>query len=313
MFANENSGVFGWLIGLVVIVMVGVGLSTMVDRRFQFSSNNKEIVEVISSEAEHLADLLSSLPKQQERYDQLERPRMLASREADELKLRIPISRTRIEELTATLSGLKAAITSQEDAMDAYRKLYRDQTWQQAIGEQHAEIVLRNGRRFEAVSILRVTAVGLEISHKDGRARIGFPDLNSSWRERFQWSLTERQSTIDSENVHEAVVNPLGKHVEEDESAEVSPTPVDGRVEKLRSDLLLWNSKVSVLKGKYNEASSKARSGQNSVPGALETWAKKADRLSNELSNAKLQRERARAELKVAAPGDPYANAPTER
>lgn len=313
MFANENSGVFGWLVGLVVIVMVGVGLSTLVDRRFQFSSNNKEIEEVIGKESEHLADLLSRLARQKEQHDQLERPRMRVSREADELKQRIPIYRTKIQELTGTLSRLQATITSQEDAMSSYRRSYRDQTWQQAIGEQHSEIVLRNGRRFETVSILRVTPVGLEISHKDGRARIGFPDLNDTWQERFQWNREERQSAIDGETIHEAVVSPLARGIEESASVGARPPPVDGKVEKLRGDLLLWNNKVTILRGQYSEASSNARSGQNSVPGALETWAKKAERLSNELSNAKLQRERARMNLEAASPGDPSAIAPSER
>lgn len=312
MFSNDNSGVFGWLACLIVIVMVGVGLSLVVDRRFQFSSNNKESQEVIAKDAEYLAELAAKKPKQQERFNQLERPRQLVSREADELKQRLPINRTRIEELKATMAKLKLELSSQEDAMARYRKAYRDQTWLEAVGEKHPEITLRTGRRYEATSILRVTPVGLEISYKDGRARIDFTDLDPSWQERFQWRHDERETVITGES-SAAEENPMTKRFGTPETGAAQPAMDDLRIEKLRNDVILWNGKASALESQYSEAASNAGSGRNSVPGALETWSAKAARLATELSRAKLQRERARVKLEAAAPNDPLAKPLPER
>lgn len=308
MLSNDNSGVFGWLLGLVVIVMIGVGLSMMVDRRFQFSSNNKEIESVISREAEHLADLAARLPRTKAKLEAQERPRQLAAREADELKLRIPASRNRIRDLRVTASDLKSRISTLEGSMITYRKAYRDQTWKEALGEKHAELTLKTGRRYENTTIQRVTSVGLEISHKDGLARIDFTELDPSWQERFQWRFDERESTIAGEAAAASSADPMPEKalVRKDEEA---PDNID----KLRNDVIVWNNKVQALKIQHMEAASNAGSGRNSVTGGLETWAAKAERLRVELDRAKLLREQARARLEQAAPDDPLARPLTDR
>jgi hypothetical protein len=300
MLSSDNSGVFGWLLGLVVIVMIGVGLSMMVDRRFQFSSNNKEIESVISKEAEHFADLTARLPRTKAKLESQERPRQLTAREADELKLRLPISRNRIRDLKAAVSDLKTRISTLDDSMVSYRKAYRDQTWKEAVGEKHADLTLKTGKRYENTTIQRVTSVGLEISHKDGLARVDFTELDSAWQERFQWRFDERESTIAGEAANASSVDPLPQKppIGKDEEA---PDNVD----KLRNDVIIWNTKVQTLKIQQSEAVSNASSGRNSVTGGLETWASKAERLTTELDRARLLRDQARARLEQAAPDDP--------
>jgi hypothetical protein len=199
MLSHDSSGVFSWLAGLSLIVIVGVSLSKLVDQRFQFSSNNKEIESVIGKESEQLTDLQARLKTQQARFDQLALPRQLGAREADEHLARPPLNRARLTKLRATIAGLQTAASNCEDSSATYRKSYRNQVCQGAVGEKHAEILLRSSRRYEAVTILRVTPIGLEISHQDGLARIDFIDLDQAWQERFQWRHDERQSTLAGE------------------------------------------------------------------------------------------------------------------
>lgn len=305
MLSNDSSGVFGWLIGLVVIVMIGVGLSMMVDRRFQFSSNNKEIRSVIDKEAEHLTDLTAKVPKVRARFESLDAPRRLAARELEELKLRLPVSRDRIRELQEAIASRKSGISSVEQSMVAYRRSYRDQTWREAVGEKHPRIVLKAGRIYEDATIQRVTPVGLEISHKDGLARIDFTELDQTWMERFQWRFDERELTIAGEAAAAAAPDPV-----------VDPPPVSAGssrqedVERLRAEVVAWNSKVALLKSQQQEAASNAGSGRNSVTGGLETWSAKAERLAKELVKARQQQDRARIRLGVIAPDDPLTKPP---
>jgi hypothetical protein len=199
MLSHDHSGVFSWLAGLSLIVITGVGLSMLADRRFQFSSNNKEIESVIANESEQLADLQARLQTEQASFDKLDHPRQLGAREADEHLARLPLNRAKLTKLRTTAATLQTEASSCEDSIAAYRKSYRNQVWQGAIGEKHAEIPLRSGRRYLAATILRVTTVGLEISHQDGLARIDFIDLDQAWQERFQWQHGERQSTTAGE------------------------------------------------------------------------------------------------------------------
>ncbi len=303
-FTNESSGVFGWLMGLVVIVMIGVGMSMMVDRRFQFSSNNKEIETVIKEETQHLADLSARVPKARAKLESLEQPRQLMARELDELKLRLPVSRQRIQELKAGIENLKSAIRSQDESMAVYRRSFRDQTWREAVGEKHAQLALKSGKLYENTVIQRVTAVGLEISHRDGLARIDFTELDRTWMERFQWRFDERESTIAGEEAAAAAPSVM-------ETAPSPRTPKEEEnLERLRADVVNWNSKVSTLKYQQEEAVANAGSGRASVSGGLETWAAKAQRLATELARAKQQQERARIRLGVVAPDDPLTKPP---
>lgn len=304
-FTNESSGVFGWLMGLVVIVMIGVGMSMMVDRRFQFSSNNKEIETVIREETQQLSDLSARVPKARAKFESLDQPRQLMARELDELKLRLPVSRQRIQELKAGVESLKSGIHSHEESVAAYRRSYRDQTWREAVGEKHSQLTLKSGKLYENTVIQRVTPVGLEISHRDGLARIDFTELDRTWMERFQWRFDERESTIAGEEAAAAAAPPV---------METAPSPQNTReaenLERLRADVVNWNSKVSALKVQQAEALANAGSGRASVSGGLETWAAKAKRLDAELARAKQQQERARIRLGVVAPDDPLTKPP---
>jgi len=304
MLSNDSSGVFGWLIGLVVIVMIGVGLSMMVDRRFQFSSNNKEIRSVIEKEAEYLSDLTAKVPKARARFESLDAPRRLAARELEELKLRVPVSRARIQELRDLIAGRKSGISSLEQTMATYRRSYRDQTWREAVGEKHPRLALKTGRIYEGATIQRVTPVGLEISHRDGLARIDFTELDQAWMERFQWRFDERELTIAGEAAAAAAPDPV---------VEPSASPQASReddVERLRAEVVGWNNKVALLKNQQQEAALNAGTGRNSVTGGLETWAAKAERLAKELVKARQQQDRARIRLGVIAPDDPLTKPP---
>ena len=43
MLEPDHSGTFGWLSALIVLVLVGVGLSLLTDRRFELSSHDKQL------------------------------------------------------------------------------------------------------------------------------------------------------------------------------------------------------------------------------------------------------------------------------
>jgi hypothetical protein len=77
-------------------------------------------------------------------------------------------------------------------------------------------------------------------------------------------------------------------------------------VAALRRLVIGWKSKVSKLRYERSVAlSNSGYGGQTSVPGSLETWGAKAERLGNELVRAQSELVVAKSNLAAVAPGDP--------
>lgn len=66
-----------------------------------------------------------------------------------------------------------------------------------------------------------------------------------------------------------------------------------------------WQSKVTSLSASLSEARSHVGYGENSVPGRLETWKAREQRLSAELIKAQTELSVVRSKLAAVAPGDP--------
>ncbi len=62
--AEEHPGIFYFMLGMIVMVMSGVGLSLLVDRRLKFSSGSKEIHREISVADDELNTLKARLKEQ---------------------------------------------------------------------------------------------------------------------------------------------------------------------------------------------------------------------------------------------------------
>lgn len=313
MFEPDNSGTFGWLSALIVLVMVGIGLSLLTDRRFELSSNGQKLKTSIEKDFAVLEGIRNKHERALGELTQLEKSRNPQARELSELQEQSTQAKERISALTTRMVKLQSEVATTQKSFDAYALGYRNQVWQAAIGEKIPSIALRNGRRYEEVAILKVTTVGLEISHRDGRARIDFQDLDASWQERFLWNSNERGITLAAENPV------LPEPAVEADPAPASPTRVSttkppapqpdlATARKLHAELVGLNNRISTLKLQCREAQSNIGSKQNSPPGSLETWSQRASRLNAELNQVVMKREMTRLRLADLDPNDPLAS-----
>ena len=305
-----------FMVGMIVVVMAGAGLSLVVDRRLKYSTGVGEIQREISANAAELEDLNS-------RYDG--RSLLLANAGA---KLRtgsmthkgvlgqLATLRQRQATLEASRRRLRDTIASLGENFSRYRADYRRKTWAGAAGENLGNFTVRGGREYRQAVIARVTDVGLEIRHEHGIARIQAPDLDQKLQDRFQWRDEERRKRLkeDRENQGGKSQEPVADGSETPEA----PVPVINRFQQsrdaadseklkvLRQQVIGWQAKASKLNSDKAEASSRAGyGGQASVPGSLETWQAKAARLGNELVRARAALEIARSDLAMLAPNDP--------
>ncbi len=310
--AEDHPGVFYFLVGIIVLVMTGVGLSLLVDKRLKFSSGNSAIQKEIALYEEELASLRSTheqvLLRLNGSGDTVKNDSAaLAShrRKSDGLV-------QRRAELERTRADLAVAIPSLENQFSSYRAEYRQQTWNGAIGRKIGTLAIRGGRIYQDAEITRVTDVGLEIRHRDGIARIQGPDLDAEWQDRFQWSDEERRNRLKEELAnHESIAPPSPPT----EMAELPGNPDrprrpgeaadPGELASLRLKVSAWNNKVSRLKSERSEANSQSSYGaQTSVTGSLETWKAKVTRINAELIKAQAELAVAKSRLAAVAPND---------
>lgn len=313
MNSDDHSGTFWSLVGLAALVFVGVGLSLAIDRYSGDQRDSKDISRVIRRESDRNIALSDQLERNRRVAEQQFTPRLEVESQLAEL---LPELKAREEKLVALREKAEMTRSEMETLLSNY-DAHRKQIWADANGETYPSIQLRSGRTYSNVSIRRVTGVGLEISHTDGLARIQASELDDTWNDRFQWKDSERLALLKRER-HQApappvpvtnvpVENPL---LSARKGGAPEPAAVNSaEVQKLLIDLAGWNQKITNLTSDYRHASNQAgRRDVQSVPGSLETWAGRAQRLQGELSRARSARSQVRSSLRALGVEPPPEN-----
>ena len=320
---NDSSGIFTFMIGVIVVVMTAIGLSLVVDKRFKFSKGAIELQREIVAGATEILELTARTDEQGRLLEDSGSTLHKGSNVRRELSALLESQRQRQAVLEKSRIELRESITPLEGDFSRYRATYRQKNWTGAVGESLGTLTIRGGRAYQLATITRVTDVGLEIRHEHGIARIQAPDLEPKMQDRFQWSDEERRSRLKEEEE-----NLMGKPDKdapeivggEDAVAEViadPPTLPVNRIQNpnvtedaeklrlLRQRVSGWNGKVSTLRSERRDAASRASYGsQTSVPGSLETWVARSARLSRELLRAQASLAAAKSELAAVSPHD---------
>ncbi|MFD0895558.1 hypothetical protein KBB96_19510 [Luteolibacter ambystomatis] len=301
---SDNSGTYMVVGGMILLVFGGIFLSVAADQRSSFLSANKAVNQDIRNNEE----LLTSLTPRLQRLKQLDAtasPRLEQAAELEAIEGRLVDQQLQLDSLRTRSAALKTSLLSVGDSYEKYRTTYRKGIWDAAANEKMPELVLRNGRRYQDVTILRVTPVGLEISHSDGNARVSAADLDGKWQERFQWKDDERLEVLKRER--EALQQAANAPVPPVPSGNLAPAPAGSSndLDRLQIEFNAWNAKVAALRAQRDEALSRSNGSSQSPPGTLETWAARATRLSGELDRAVQYCEQARRRLENAGRPQP--------
>jgi hypothetical protein len=317
--ADDHSGVFSFMLGIIVLVMAGVGLSLVIDKRLKYSSGSVKFEKEMILETSELEGLIARredaarhLGEAEKRHGSVIATGVVGPEEMETMKEWKSV-------LQVTQERLRESIIKLDKDFAEYRTDYLRRLRQSAIGESLGNITLRNGREYKQVTINQVTDVGLEIRHADGIARIKASDLDKKMQDRFQWTDVYRRKILKSET--EIQIDVSAGEVERgaEAPAETSEpiTAVERRLASrgaseaaelpsLRRAVSDWRSRVEKLSADRAEAQSRASYGnQASVPGRLETWTARSERIGNELLRAQDALTLAEANLAAVAPNDP--------
>jgi len=305
-FQDDNPGIFTFLVGVIILVMVGIGLSLLVDRRFADSKTVTAPEEAIRAGGEEIERLEFFLNRDTRELAGAEPARRAIAQSLASARRDLGNQVTSREALQRSRDELRSALAGIEQDFARYRGKYREFARAAAVGQSLGTLQIRGGREYHQAVITRVTEVGLEIRHEHGMARVQAPDLSAALQDRFQWNEEERRARLMEEAAHHAAVgDSSGKPGKREPTAMARELPDARKLESLRAKVRAWQSKVAHIQAQKNAAESSASYGaQSSVPGSLETWQARTARLGNEESKARAELAVAKAELARVSPQD---------
>lgn len=305
---SDQSGTVGLLVGIIVLVFVGVCFSLMADKRFKFSSGKAELEAAITEERHLLEAVRRQVEVSRDAYEQKSK---LANQPAQLEKARLAVSSSadRIRELRTQATDLKQAVEAEKSAFAEYRAAFRKQVRQAAAGEKLDQLEVVGGKVYHGVTIRRVHAGGMEVSHSQGSLRLGPDDLADSWRQRFQWGADELavapKPKVAAEKPDEK--QPAGRQqpVKKDQEKPGPPEKPDKQLSNLRRDVSeakrrLERAELEVSRLRKDAADSKVKM----VPGSSETWNERITRLESGSKVFRAQYKEACGRLAAVAPGD---------
>lgn len=314
---EDHPGLFMFLIGLIVVVMTAVGLASLANVKFSVAHSSQSHSKELEDGAAELEQLTADHGKLARRLAQAEARAQAAQASQAARRSELAAQAQRLTALTARCTELQQTIPSTQEAFRRYRADYREQVWDQAVGEALDTLTLRDGREYRQAVIKRVTPVGLEINHEGGLARIQAPDLDPALQERFQWNAEERRSFMKENQAQRPSPSvDLPKMVPPPTVKPAVPTPpppapaapaLAADLKQLRSAVVVASSKVARLNTQLSDARAAAAAGQTAVPGSLETWRSRIANLEASLTRANNALTIAKANLAAAAPAAPPA------
>lgn len=313
MERGDFCGVNGLLLGFAGLVMVGVAITGLIDRRGEFSTASTRLKAEVQAGAEKVAALEARRQKFADRFAGLDGPARTQAQEKEELQRRKTGQQARIAGLRADRESLERQLEALRLGFATYRVDYRRQAWSDAVGEKLPQIALRNGRVFHGVTISRVSEAGLEVSHEGGLARIECKDLDVSWQDRFQWTDDERagirpapvrvEEVVQAPPVREA---PRPAPPPKPSPRPVQPSPPSPPVtpgtrltleerRKLKEQVDRWQWTVDDLQQQYQNASASA--GRSSTSRTSAASDPQLAQIAARLSQARIELAGARARL----------------
>lgn len=294
-------------VGMIVLVMAAVGLSVVFDKRGQWNSAKRLNEETISNAAGDISELMARRDAESADWKDLEQRSMQSRREQRKISAKLANFQESRELLVKSKMMLKGDIQLLETQFSEYRVRYRSESWKAAVGEKLGDVKARDGRLYRDAIISTVTPVGLEIRHESGFARLQAPDLSAELQDRFQWNDEERRARLAQEAAaRQAIPNPaqLAPTAAVPVRPQLAGRPDPDAFRNARQQVSAWKLKVSELQSECRTATSNARGGSPSVPGSLETWSAKAERLGRDLERARMALSLAKSNLEAISPRD---------
>lgn len=284
LFPDDRSGIAVILGGLILVVLLGAGLSLVSDPTVE--EQKEEVSEATGKVADlkaELVDLEEEKRKNKERIARQSEFELLERKWKDAEKSLVDLRARKREE--------EAAIVQLEKDFSEYRESYRNMVWRKAVGRTYSEFVTGAGKTYREVTIKAVTAREIKLAHVAGTASVPVADLPPALREELQLNILEAAGILEEEQrkeedlIENRRLEAARKKAEEEERRRKArrggkDPEAAQELTELEAEYSTVRTKLQGVRRDFLEARRKSGGRQKSPPGSLETWAQRAARLS---------------------------------
>ena len=190
-FDTERNNVLWWMLGPVVIVLLGGALDGMAHLGISAADSRVKLLSEASAEEVNLDDLRAKLNNYNIFFDTQKQREDCAQELDSELKKAEKLSQNLLS-VRAKKSALLTDNESLGNAFVAYRKAAIQQLWQEGVGRSYDSLKTTDGKEYRAVVIKRITREGMEVAHESGRATILYRKLPPDIQSHFRWVEAEQ-------------------------------------------------------------------------------------------------------------------------
>ena len=305
MGSAKGPGLIGMLLALVVLV----GFGTLYMLAFEEGSGGggKSLAAIIRDNEESIVNYQSKITAEEETLASTT-PRL--KKTSDELRVfsaKAKLLSTTVSDLTDQASTLESDLVGLDDDFENYKNQYRAHVRNKAADTRIEELKTNDGTVYHSVIIRKVTAVGIEVRHRDGLKRIGFQELPTEMQDYYQFDkeqmLSELQRELKVRNKHDhavAVANHAAGKVADKQRAQDDEEARQRRIKKVAVKELQLQAVASEMRqlesdiSSAERAASAARSADRmhlnragSIRGALNSKRAEYSRLSAEIARLK--------------------------
>ena len=190
-FDSEHNSVLWWMLGPVVIVLLGGALDGMAHLGLSVADSRIKLLSEASAEEANLDDLKARLSNYNSFFDKQKQREECAQELDAQLRKAEKLSQNLLS-VRAKKSALLAENEALGNAFVAYRKTALQQVWCEGAGQSYASLKTTDGKEYRAVVIKRITCEGMEVAHESGRATILYQQLSPAIQSHFRWVEAEQ-------------------------------------------------------------------------------------------------------------------------
>ena len=315
---DGGSGTIPLIIGIVLVILCGTGISWVADSKLKLGESQTTISKKINTDREKLEKLTATLKSAQESWNRHHAYAVDHDQDVSQLEKLSSANAARLTELRGQRRDLTRSLEQEKEAHETYRINYRTQARADSVGEKLDTLTLPNGRTYRELIVRGFDTSGLRIHHQGGSARIRYQDLPTEWQERFQWSteeiiitkpspskndLTQASSTPTEYNASGSSDSPSANGT--DTTKTTSSEPDAAEIARARDKFLQTRKAYRQASTQASIARGNAHNRNRSVPGSLETWDDRAQRMERLSQRLLALHTKAKNELSAISPADP--------
>ena len=249
----KGPGVIGMVMALIVLIGFGLLFMFAFDEGSQGGGkslasvikDNTAQIEAYKSAVEKHNATIATTPQLKEISDKLTKSRSVNK----SLETRISAAK---ETITSIGNDMKSAKEEWED----YKNSYRNHVRGKAEGTTLPEIRATDGTVYLEVEIRKVSAIGMDIRHRDGFKRIGFEELPVELQDYYQFDKNQMLAEAEREaKIHHKLsqdVDAANKVVEE-QMAQQKAKDAEAAKQKTILDIATKEARVRVIEGEIKQ------------------------------------------------------------